>query len=67
MSPLLHRSTTAPITSITDRLVFKARGMERILVPEIEFTGFCDLFIREVCKALQDQGTNDNIDRGIWP
>ena len=58
------RTETAQ-AAFTDWLLFETCGMERVLVPEIELAGFRDLFICEVCKILQDQRTDNNIDRSI--
>lgn len=50
---------------VADRLFFKACRMERILEAEVEFAGLPDLVIGHSGEFLQDQGSNDDIDRRI--
>ena len=50
---------------VADRLLFEARRMEGILETEVEFAGLPDLVIGHSGEFLQDQGSDDHVDRRI--
>ena len=49
--------------TFADGLVFKTRCMKRVLEPEIELSGSDEFFVRETLMILQNQRTDQNVDR----